>query len=100
MASDPDLARGTKSLQTPCWSKADSNRRSPVSGLALRIVKSGEVGAYAGGVDVELLPPLRDMPFPRSVIASGALPSGPAKGLAEMPARPPSNRSADLSREE
>jgi hypothetical protein len=66
----------------------------------LRIVKSGEVGAYAGGVDVELLPPLRDMPFPRSVIASGALPSGPAKGLAEMPARPPSNRSADLSREE
>jgi hypothetical protein len=73
---------------------------TPMSRLVVYVARRNQPKNPQGLTILAVLSPLRDMPFPRSVIASGALPSSPAKGLAEMPARPPSNRSADLSREE
>jgi hypothetical protein len=47
--SNPDLPRGTESLQTPRWREPDSNRRSRLDGRGLRD---------------RLLSPLRVISFP------------------------------------
>jgi hypothetical protein len=53
---------------------------TPMSRLVVHAARGNQPKNPQGLTILAVLPPLRDMPFPRSVIASGALPSSPAKG--------------------